>query len=160
MSRHFKDNLGWTPWEIENYWKEQKQKDDLATNSERIWEFMFQFIPFGPAIKSLTEVDEAMIMREIPIMNSKVIREWLKFFGLNIRTYDDLERLRYVYFDLPPHLRSEWVEELKAENPDLYKIWREYFIISQVVKIQNAKGMEKIELLRVYEAKWHRDTVY
>ena len=101
-----------------------------------------------------------MITRSVSWLNSPKVRNLMKFLGLNVRKLDDIERLRAVYFDLPPHLRQDWVNDLKKDNPDLYKIWQDYWAASLIVKVMNAKGAKKIELLQKMEAQGFINTFY
>jgi len=161
LSTHLKRTTGWTQWEIDNYLKDQRIIDkDLSTAPGKWGEFVLQFVPIAPFIKSLFELDETLIMREGSLLNSRVLRELLKFCGLNIKKYDDIERLRYIYFDLPPRLRSDWVRDMKVDNPDLYKMWRDYFLSTTLANIMHAKGAERIRLVQKYEEQWYIDTFY
>ena len=157
---YLKRTTGWTQWEIDNYLKDQKIENDLSTAPGRWGEFVLQFVPIAPFIKSLFELDETLVIREGSLLNSKVMRELLKFCGLNIKKYDDIEKLRSIYFDLPPRLRGDWVKRMNEENPDLYKRWREYYLSVSLAKIMHAKGPERIKLLQEQEEYWYVDTFY
>ena len=146
ISAEIKDMTGMTQYEIDRYIENEQIKKDIS-GKENIGELIFTFFPMVKLVKVLFDTDAKMAADGISWLKSNKVREWMKYFGLNIVKWDDVERFRYILYEAPPRLRTQVGKELEAENPEVWRLLNDQFAKAAFIKAYNAKPDERQEAL-------------
>lgn len=131
LSMDIKSATGWSDADIDNFITSQNLKRDISND----WfSLVLNFIPTVNLVKTLSEVDSYMLADGLSILNSKKLREWMKFFGFNISSWTDFNKFMQVYFDAPNIWKSQVRKELIAEDPDVWENVEKYLAKSTFLK--------------------------
>ena len=147
----------WTEKEIQDLLKKQSELRKFNW-SQNVWSTLTMFFPdlniASVFVPMLWEIDSALLDRELGLLNSKTIRNFLKTFGVNIRRIEPWSKLAEEYFRVPPRLRNIIGRRLKEENPENWKRFQDQLFATKIYHLTNAKTKKERDyyLERLLEA--------
>jgi len=112
--------LGWSHDEIEEEIKKYNKEKKDESLIDKSWNLMSSIVPQASLINDLFFRADVGYEQTGNPLKSKKFRELTKFFGINIMTLTDVDKLRNKIYSMPPSVRNFYLDKIKKEDPELY----------------------------------------
>ena len=148
-TEQLKTKYGFTNYEAQEYLRRKHEKDiDLSTGPDAWMKLALDTLPFGTFVHSLFTIDTSFAFRENTILDSKIMHEFFKACGLNLKHFTDIDAVLNTFFSLRPADRKIWIDRMKRSEPHLYSVLMDYFAILQISKVMKAPDNKKQEAFK------------
>ena len=150
---------GWNYYEIEKEIEKYEESQKDVDVWDKLYKLAYSIVPQIDILNNIFFKLDSGYEKTNNLLKSKNFREITKLFGLNIMEWDAVDKLQSKIFSLPPSIRNFYIDEIKKEDPELYKEFNRQALIGLWVKKVNSGASEQ-EILDALKERYTQNKYY